>query len=83
MMNVYKISMLQKVFAIGMLAITCGVIVLFALADRETALQMSAMEKIVVTRQVELQPFANNTASEKKIAHSTLKVSGQKIPAEI
>ena len=83
MMNVYKISMLQKVFVIGMLAIACGVIVLFALADRKTALQMSAMQKIIVTREVELQPFASNTTNDRKVAHANLNGSQQKNPAEI
>jgi hypothetical protein len=75
--------MLQKVFVIAMVAITCGVIVLFALADRETALEMSARQQVIVTREVELQPFANNTPSETKVAHANLNVSQQKNPAEI
>ncbi len=82
-MNVYKVSMLRKFFVIGMLAITCGVIVLFALADRETALQMSARQKVILTREVELQPFASNAASETKVAHTSFNGSRQKKPAEI
>lgn len=82
-MNVYKISLIQKSLVIGMLAVTCGVMVMSALADRKTELQMSAMQKVIVTREVELKPFTISANSENNIAHANLKVSNAKNPSKI